>query len=59
MTYNPYEAELYRLTRNKERLRVLIDNTWDMKKKEAYRKRYEKTSELLENHLKWINIYSG
>lgn len=59
MTYNPYEAELYRLTRNKERLRVLIDTTRDMKKKEEYRKRYEKTNEQLESHLKWINIYSG
>ena len=58
LTYNPYEAELYRLTRNKARLRVLIDTTRDMKKKEVYRKRYEKTSEQLENHLKWIKIYS-
>ena len=58
MTYNPYEAELYRLTHNQARLRVLIDTTRDMKKKEIYRKRYERTSEQLENHLKWLKIYS-
>ena len=59
LSYNPYEAELYRLTRNKERLRVLIDTTRNMKKKEQYRKRYESTSKQLEEHLKWINIFSG
>lgn len=58
MTYNPYEAELYRLTRNQARLRVLIDTTRNMKKKEEYRKRHEATAKQLEEHLKWLNIYS-
>ena len=58
MTYNPYEAELYRLTRNKARLRVLIDSTRNIKKREIYRKKHEETSRQLEEHLKWINIYS-
>ena len=57
MSFNPYEAELYRLTRNQARLRVLIDTTRDMKKKEEYRKRHEKTTERLENHLKLLKIY--
>lgn len=57
MTYNHYEAELHRLTFIKARLRVLIDTTNDIKKKEVYRKRYEKTSKQLNEHLKWINVY--
>lgn len=57
LTYNHYEAELHRLTFIKARLRVLIDTTNDIKKKEVYRKRYEKTSKQLNEHLKWINVY--
>jgi len=57
LTYNPYEAELHRLTFIKARLRFMIDNTNDMSKKEIYRKRYERTSEQLNNHLKWINVF--
>lgn len=59
MSYNPYEAELHRLTMNKTRLRALIDDTKDMKKKEQYRKKYEATAKQLEEHLKWINIFSS
>lgn len=53
---NQYEENLRRLTFIKAYLRKEIDDTWDMKKKEDLRKKYEKASEELDECLKYMNI---
>lgn len=57
MSINPLEEELRRLTTIKCLVRKEIDTTKDMKKKEMYRKRYERISDDLDRLLNQIKIY--
>lgn len=56
MSINPYEEELRRLTVVKALVRKEIDSTNDMSKKEVLRKKHEKLSMELEEHLKQIKL---
>ena len=57
MSINPLEEELRRLTTVKSLVRKEIDNTKDMRKKEMYRKRYDKIDKELNDLLIHIRIY--
>ena len=53
---NPYEEELRRLTMVKAMVRKEINSTNDIRKKEVYRKKYEKISRELDGHLRYLKI---
>ena len=56
MSVNPQEENLRRLTVIKALTRKNIDTTNDLKKKEAYRKKYEKIDKELNDLLKELKL---